>query len=102
MLIEEIFSVLGQRNTIQEMHLLPNLPTVDACLLRNFRSTAFPRRVFAFNYKEDKIRNNLLEKAFSKLLLLLISLKYFHKQAIRCITIQKRIDGETNTPSLPL
>lgn len=58
--------------------------------------------MFAFNYKEDKIRNNLPEKAFSKLLLLLISLKYFYKQAIRCITIPERIDGETNTPSPPL
>lgn len=47
-------------------------------------------------------RNNLPEKAFSKLLLLLISLKYFYKQAIRCITIPERIDGETNTPSPPL
>ena len=46
-------------------------------------------------------RNNLPEKAFSKLLLLLISLKYFYKQAIRCITIPERIDGETNTPSPP-
>ena len=58
--------------------------------------------MFAFNYKEDKIRNNLPEKAFSKLLLLLISLKHFYKQAIRCITIPERIDGETNTPSPPL
>ena len=47
-------------------------------------------------------RNNLPEKAFSKLLLLLISLKYFYKQAIRCIAIPERIDGETNTPSSPL
>ena len=99
MLIEEIFSVLGQGNTIQEMHLLPNYRQWTLAYWEIFVQQHFPRRVFAFNYKEDKIRNNLPEKAFSKLLLLLISLKYFYKQAIRCITIPERIDGETNTPS---